>query len=159
MWLRFAVTVLATRAFGVPVYRHWSLDAGTRHQSSEGHRQSLQTSNASAPATPEQQQQHQMRYSPDAVLRCLRKHRYTPLACRTPTDSMVGLRSPPRSPPPRYCGHGSFGNVCHHGRGTCNYDHVRGWHCACVKVVNDAIRGYARSTRHDIRVAPDCLES
>ena len=72
--------------------------------------------------------------NPAAMLDCLRRHRWTPLACKKAIHAGGGEASPP-PPRPVDCDDAPGGRktVCGSARGgRCAYDAVRGWYCACT---------------------------
>lgn len=91
--------------------------------------------------------------NPAEVLECLRQHRLSPLACERTENTTLTPASPP--PPPVTACYGEIADAaCAHGMGRCSYDHVRGWHCACV-VQRSRTRGLPDSLAE--RGAPDCI--
>jgi hypothetical protein len=94
--------------------------------------------------------------NPLAMLDCLKRHRYTPLACNT---SMMNQQQAASPPPLSACAAHAPGEICAYGRGSCAYDSVRGWHCRCVAKAETS-RGMeaSRSEAELQRAAPDCID-
>ena len=91
---------------------------------------------------------------PKEMLECLRKHRYTPLACRM-SNQTESVSSPP--PPAPECGDGTpSGAICFYGRGRCQYDALRGWYCRCG-VPRRVARGVDRAAE-SFALAPHCID-
>lgn len=97
--------------------------------------------------------------NPAEMLDCLKRHRYTPLACQMLNQTEY-IADAPRSPPPppaSECGPGTEANsVCYYGRGHCQYDALRGWYCRCG-VPRAVARGVRRAT-YAVALAPHCIE-
>ena len=110
--------------------------------------------------------------TPSELLECLRRHRYTPHACRqllaASSDAALSeavianaTAAARRAPEPLAdCGSHNFSWLaqCAGGRGHCAYDALRGWHCRCNAAMPELARGLHREAPKAERVAPDCIE-
>ena len=80
------------------------------------------------------------RFTPLQQLECLKRHRYTPLACRdlqrvaeiVALAGLAGRRPADRDKAHECSAQGGHAAVCSHGTGRCAYSNRRGWHCACT---------------------------
>lgn len=96
---------------------------------------------------------------PVEMLECLKRHRYTPLACHMQNHTEF-FAAAPRSPPPpaQECGIGTESNaVCFFGRGRCQYDVMRGWYCRCGGASPPVARGVHRTVESQT-LSPHCIE-
>lgn len=109
--------------------------------------------------------------TPDELLECLKRHRYTPHACKQLASSSSAALSEAvlanataaataMPEPLADCGAHNFSWLvrCAGGRGHCAYDALRGWHCRCNAATPELARGLRREAPKSERVAPDCIQ-